>query len=95
MHFVYVLFSLKDHKLYKGYTSNLQNRLIKHNTGGSKSTAHRKPFVLVYVEQFESKQEALSREQYFKSLEGGAELYQQLRKLHILDEGNKLNLERR
>jgi GIY-YIG catalytic domain len=57
MFFVYVLFSLKDGRLYKGFTSNIQNRLLKHNSGGSTSTAHRKPFVLVHIEQFELKHE--------------------------------------
>ena len=38
MHFVYVLYSLKDNRLYKGYTSNIQNRLLRHNSGGSTST---------------------------------------------------------
>ncbi|RLD38759.1 MAG: hypothetical protein DRI89_14095 [Bacteroidetes bacterium] len=51
MYFVYVLYSLKDHKLYKGYTSNIEKRLLKHNSGGNKSTAHRKPFVIVHVGQ--------------------------------------------
>jgi putative endonuclease len=55
MHFVYILYSLKDYRLYKGATSNLQKRLIKHNSGGSTSTAKRKPFVLVHVEQFEGR----------------------------------------
>lgn len=64
MYFVYVLYSLKDHKLYKGYTSNIQNRLKKHNSGGSKSTANRRPFIVVHIEQFDTKHEALMRESY-------------------------------
>ena len=71
MHFVYILYSLKDHKFYKGSTSNIQNRFFKHNSGGSKSTAHRKPFVIIHVEQFENKRDALLRENYLKTLEGG------------------------
>ena len=93
MHYVYILYSLKDGNLYKGYTSNIQTRFLKHNSGGSKSTAHRKPFVMVYIEQFDNKREALLREQFFKSLEGGAELKQQLKRLRILNEDNKLNIE--
>ena len=91
MHFVYILYSLKDHKLYKGSTSNIQNRFVKHNSGGSKSTAHRKPFVIVHVEQFENKRDALLRENYLKTLEGGAALKQYLTKKHILNEGGRLN----
>jgi putative endonuclease len=93
MYYVYILYSLKDGNLYKGYTSNIQNRFLKHNSGGSKSTAHRKPFVMVYVEQFDNKRKALLSEQYFKSLEGGAVLKEELKRLRILNEDNKLNLE--
>ena len=93
MNFVYVLYSLKDHKLYKGFTTNIENRLKKHNSGGSKSTSRRKPFVLVHIEQFEIKHDALLREKYLKSLEGGSELKQHLKAIHILDENGKLNTE--
>jgi len=64
MYAVYVLYSLKDNKLYKGSTSNVQKRFLRHNSGGNKSTAHRKPFVLIHIEQFEDKSSALRRESY-------------------------------
>ena len=92
MHFVYVLYSLKDHKFYKGSTSNIQKRFIRHNSGGSTSTAHRKPFVMVHVEQFDNKRDALLRENYLKTLEGGAALKQYLVKMHILKEDGMLNM---
>ena len=50
---------------------------------------------MVYIEQFNNKRQALLREQHFKSLEGGAESKQQLKRLRILNEDNKLNLEQR
>ena len=92
MHFVYVLYSLKDNRLYKGSTSNIQKRFIKHNSGGSKSTAHRKPFVVVHIEQFENKTQALKRELYLKTPEGGAKLIQYLKDNHILNDDGKLNI---
>ena len=93
MHFIYILYSLKDHKLYKGYTSNLENRLKKHNSGGSKSTAKRKPFVLTHVEQFENKADALKRERYLKTLEGGSELKDYLiHQTHVLNSEGRLNM---
>ena len=95
MHFVYVLYSLRDHKLYKGSTSNIQKRIIRHNSGGSKSTAHRKPFVLVHIEQFEDKSIALKRELFLKTLEGGSKLIEYLKKQKILDRDGKLFLEQR
>ena len=91
MHYVYVLYSLKDHKLYKGSTSDISKRLLRHNSGGNKSTAHRKPFVLVHIEIFSDKTSALQRESYLKSAEGGFKLKEFLRKQNILDEENLLN----
>jgi putative endonuclease len=95
MHFVYVLYSLKDNKLYKGATANIQKRLIRHNAGGNKSTAHRKPFVLVHVEVFELKSDALKRELYIKSAEGGARLIAFLKKQNILNQEGDLNIVQR
>jgi len=92
MHFVYVLYSLKDNRLYKGYTSNIQNRLLRHNSGGSTSTAKRKPFVLIHIEQFENKSVALKRELFLKTLKGGSELISFLKSKNILDENNKLKI---
>ena len=44
VYFVYVLRSLKDRKMYIGYSSNLKRRLKEHETGGSISTKCRLPF---------------------------------------------------
>lgn len=40
MHYLYILKSLKDSKLYIGQTSDLRKRLAEHNTGQNKSTKH-------------------------------------------------------
>lgn len=70
-HYVYVLRSLKDGRLYTGYTTNLENRLEDHNAGHTKSTRNRRPLKLVYSENFKSKKEAMEREKFFKTPEGG------------------------
>ncbi|MFH1829936.1 MAG: GIY-YIG nuclease family protein [Pseudomonadota bacterium] len=67
MHYTYVLRSKKDGKRYIGSTSDLKERVKKHNAGSVKSTKHRRPFELEYFETFESKREAESREKFFKS----------------------------
>jgi predicted GIY-YIG superfamily endonuclease len=36
MFYFYVLYSLKDNRLYKGATSNLLRRLQQHNAGATK-----------------------------------------------------------
>jgi len=70
-YYVYVLRSLKDGRLYTGYTPNLENRLRDHNTGHTKSLRNRRPLELVYFEKFETKKEAMERERFFKTPEGG------------------------
>ena len=70
-HFVYVLKSLKDQKYYIGETADIQARLEFHNKGLQRSTKNRTPFELVYIEEFETRSEALKREKQLKSWKGG------------------------
>lgn len=35
MYYFYVLYSLKDGKLYKGVSSDVGNRFLKHSMGGT------------------------------------------------------------
>ncbi|MEK7599233.1 MAG: GIY-YIG nuclease family protein [Patescibacteria group bacterium] len=66
MFYVYVLQSLKDCKLYIGYSDDLKRRVQEHNSGKNKSTKHRKPFRLVYYEAYQSKLDAENRETNLK-----------------------------
>ncbi|KAB2842244.1 MAG: GIY-YIG nuclease family protein [Melioribacteraceae bacterium] len=67
---VYVLKSLKDGKRYIGFTSELNRRFEEHNLGKVKSTKNRKPFELIYIENFTIKSEAAEREKFFKTHKG-------------------------
>ena len=69
-YFVYVLESQVDGRFYKGQTTNIENRLNEHNSGNTKSTKGFKPWKLVYFEQFDSVEESVAREKYFKSGSG-------------------------
>ena len=52
---------------YVGYTNNLKQRIVLHNSGkGAKFTRGRK-WILIYKEKFKSKKEAISREYYIKN----------------------------
>jgi putative endonuclease len=70
MYTVYVLKSLKDNKLYVGQTNNLENRLTTHNEGKALSTKNRRPWILVYSENVETRSMAMRKERYFKSGSG-------------------------
>lgn len=67
---VYVLLSEADHLLYIGFTTNIENRLSTHNSGGSKSTSYRRPLKLIFCEYYLFEEDALKREKYFKTTAG-------------------------
>lgn len=79
MYYVYVLQSLKDKKLYIGFTSNLKRRFKEHQLGNSKSTKSRRPLKLIYYETHLNKKDAQRRERYFKTEKGKSTLKQMLR----------------
>jgi putative endonuclease len=66
MFYFYVIQSLKDKKLYIGFTSDLKQRLKEHNSGKARSTKGRHPFRLVYYEAYHSKDDAVRREHSIK-----------------------------
>ena len=66
----YVLRSVKDKKLYIGYTSNLQNRMLEHQKGSVSSTKYRRPLVLIYYEVSFDLESAIHREKYLKTTYG-------------------------
>ncbi|PJE67702.1 excinuclease ABC subunit C [Candidatus Shapirobacteria bacterium CG10_big_fil_rev_8_21_14_0_10_40_9] len=70
MFYVYVLQSLKDKKLYIGFTTDLRKRLKDHNAGGSKSTSPRRPLMLIFYEAYISEKDARRREKYLKTTKG-------------------------
>ena len=70
MYYVYVLRSIPFGNLYKGFCSNLEKRLIEHNSGKTKSIKHFIPWEIAYYESFDSIEEAISREKYFKTSAG-------------------------
>ena len=68
MNICYIL-RCADGSLYTGWTNNLEKRLRAHNGGtGGKYTRARRPVKLVYAEQFDTRQEAMSREWHIKRL---------------------------
>ena len=67
-HFVYMLISISKNKkkTYVGYTNNLNNRLLKHNSNkGAKSTKGYK-WKIIFRKKFSSKNKAMSYEYKLK-----------------------------
>ena len=68
MNYTYIV-KCSDGSLYTGWTNNLEKRIKDHNSGrGAKYTKARRPVVLVYKEEFPTKQEAMKREWEIKRL---------------------------
>jgi putative endonuclease len=65
--YVYVLISQKDNSWYIGYTANLKERIIQHNSGKTLTTSKKMPWKILYYEVAFDKQDAIAREKYLKS----------------------------
>lgn len=75
MNYTYIL-KCKDETLYTGWTNDIEKRLEAHNAGkGSKIHQIQETRVeLVYLEQFETKEEAMRREYAIKHMTRRAKL---------------------
>jgi putative endonuclease len=67
MYYVYVLKSVNFNKVYVGLTTNIDKRLIQHNSGKIKSNKAYTPFIVVYFETFKTREDARKKEKYFKA----------------------------
>ena len=64
-----------DGSIYTGWTNDLERRVTAHKRGkGCKYTRTRLPVELVYHEEYETKQQAMSREWHIKRLSHGDKL---------------------
>jgi len=68
MNYAYLV-RCRDGSLYAGWTNDLEARVKAHNAGeGAKYTRSRSPVELVYFEEFETREGAMSREWHLKRL---------------------------
>ncbi|WP_240628100.1 GIY-YIG nuclease family protein [Flavobacterium anhuiense] len=64
---VYILFSESKNRYYIGFTSNLEERLIRHNQKSKGFTGNANDWKVVYTENYETKEDANKRELQIKS----------------------------
>ncbi|MCZ6593605.1 MAG: GIY-YIG nuclease family protein [Bacteroidetes bacterium] len=69
-YYVYVLKSVNFDRHYVGFTRNVVRRLRQHNSGKTMSTKPYLPWELIFLEEIDSKEEALKREKFFKTGRG-------------------------
>ena len=68
---VYVLYSPSFKQIYIGFTSDLSNRFLSHNELATKGHAIKyRPWVIAHTEEFQTKKEAIIRENKLKSANG-------------------------
>ena len=68
MYFVYILYSKKFDKYYKGQTNDVEKRLIRHNSGKEKATSPYRPWDLVWYTDKSTRSEAVVLERKLKNL---------------------------
>ena len=67
MYYVYIIYSKSRDRYYTGFTAgDPEWRLQRHNMGWTRSTKSGIPWKLVYHESFDTKTEALQRENFIK-----------------------------
>ena len=70
MAYIYILKSLNYKKLYVGSTTDLNRRLVEHNSGFSYYTKKYMHWMIIYSEEYINVEDARKREKYFKSAAG-------------------------
>ena len=68
--YTYILKSLSYSNYYYGHSELPDKRLLEHNAGKEKYTKGRRPWVMHYIEKFNTRSEAVKRERFFKSYDG-------------------------
>ncbi len=63
----YILFSDKLNKRYVGSSKNPYQRLEQHNQGRTTFTSRGVPWILKYIEYYETRTEAVARERVLKT----------------------------
>ena len=66
MYKVYILLSLTKLRYYVGHTINLENRLLQHNSGQTKSIRYGIPWKVIWADDFSTRAEAMKKENEIK-----------------------------
>ena len=74
MYWMYILHSEILDKFYIGQSGNLDDRIIRHNSGRSDYTKPGRPWILIHREGYKTRSEAIKRERFLKSPQGWLEL---------------------
>jgi len=85
MHCMYVLYSFKWNRLYIGETSDLIFRMEMHNRRGEGFTKRYRPWIVIHVEFYNNRSEALNREKQLKMGQGRAWIRSEILPFYLND----------
>lgn len=68
---VYIIQNSSTQRYYVGYTEDLQERLLRHNSGRNISTKNGGKWTVVHTEELPDKVSAWKREREIKKYKGG------------------------
>ncbi len=72
----YVLYSPKYNKIYIGFSSNFEARLLSHNKLSKKGYTYKfRPWEVVLTENFDVKSDAMKREKQLKQAKSRADIW--------------------
>ena len=75
---VYIIYSHIKDKYYIGFSSNLAERIIRHNQKSKSFTGNVNDWKIVFTQEFATKTEALAREKQIKSWKSKEKIIQLL-----------------
>ena len=79
-YYVYILESQLDGTWYTGFTKNIKQRIMHHNSGkGGRTTRQKKDWKIIYCEAYLNKEDAFGREKFLKGGSGKKYLKKQLK----------------
>ena len=66
IYYEYVLYSKTYDRLYIGQTNNIEDRIKRHNSGYEPATKVYRPWVILISFKYESREDAVKMEKYWK-----------------------------
>ena len=70
-YYVYILQSAKTGKYYVGYAADVEKRLLRHNSGRTKSLLKHIPLEIIKIEEYPVYEDARRRERQIKRYKSG------------------------
>ncbi len=67
IYYVYAIKSEVDGRIYIGFSSMVERRLVEHNAGKTKSTKGYRSWKIIYTEEVVGRIAARNKEKYFKT----------------------------